>query len=163
MRETAAEKRDASAHAWRMMVKWIKPGDTVWTIVRHVSRSGMSRDISAFVIVDGEPLDVSGYIGRVLNWPRNPHTGAVKVSGCGMDMGFHLVYSLSATLFPNGFGCTGDKCPSADHSNGDRNRQPHCSGYDKNGKPNGKTCNVEGCNGAHWHKNGGYALRQRWL
>jgi hypothetical protein len=26
----------------------------------------------------------------------------VKVAGCGMDMGFHLIYSLSYALFPKG-------------------------------------------------------------
>jgi hypothetical protein len=28
--------------------------------------------------------------------------GGIKIGGCGMDMGFDLVYSLGATLWPNG-------------------------------------------------------------
>lgn len=62
-------------------------------------------------------------------------------------MGFELVYSLSRTLFPDGFDCIGEGdgygtfCPSNDHSN-DRTRD-----YSP---------------GRH-HGGGGYALRQRWL
>lgn len=28
---------------------------------------------------------------------------AIGAGGCGMDMGFHLVYTLSRVLFPDGF------------------------------------------------------------
>src|SRR5712692_6873174 len=63
----------------------------------------------------------------------------IKVSGAGMDMGFHLVYSLSYDLYPDGFECIGERCPSNDHSNGDRDYSPH------------------------HHKDGGYALLQRWI
>ena len=37
----------------------IKPGDTIYTIVRHVSRSGMYRSISLFAMVGGELRDIS--------------------------------------------------------------------------------------------------------
>ena len=29
--------------------------------------------------------------------------GAIFVKGCGMDMGFHVIYSLSQTLFNDGY------------------------------------------------------------
>ena len=28
--------------------------------------------------------------------------GGIKIGGCGMDMGFYLVYNLGYTLYPNG-------------------------------------------------------------
>lgn len=28
---------------------------------------------------------------------------AVKIGGCGMDMGFHIAYELGRVLFPEGF------------------------------------------------------------
>lgn len=74
------------------------------------------------------------------------HDGIV-CGGCGMDMGFDLVYRLSRTLFQDRFGCIGDsleyakRCPSNDHSN-ERERN-----YTK----------------GRQHSDGGYALRQRWL
>lgn len=119
--------------------KIVKPGDTVYTILRHVSRSGMSRSISVMVVEDGAPNDVSWLVAKagLGRFDRN-HDG-VKVQGCGMDMGFHLVYNLAWTLYGNNFECVGEGCPSNDHSNGDRDYTPHK------------------------HSDGGYALRQRWL
>ena len=124
----------------------LKPGDTVWTILRHVSRSGMSRRISLVVFEvppDSSydppgPRDITWLAGKALGCRRHDDGGLV-VGGCGMDMGFHIVYNLSRTLFPSGFTCIGNGCPASDHPNGDRNREPHK------------------------HGNGGYALQQRWL
>ncbi len=64
----------------------------------------------------------------------------VKMGGCGMDMGYHLVNNLGYALFPNGVPCTGEDCPSNDHNNGDRDYTA------------GKL-----------HRDGGYAFRHRWL
>src|SRR6185369_5751974 len=109
--------------------KILKPGDTVYTVLRHVSRSGMMRRIDLYANnPDGGLIYLSGYAAGALDYPR-PDNG-IKVSGCGMDMGFHLVYNLSRTIFSDGFTCTGrdkhpNRCPSNDHSNGDRNYAPH--------------------------------------
>lgn len=83
----------------------LKPGDTVYTILRHTSRSGMMRHISVIQIrADGDIRDWSLATARVLEWPETRKNDfAVKVSGCGMDMGFHLVYELSRTLFEDGY------------------------------------------------------------
>lgn len=89
---------------------WIKKGDTLHTTVRHVSRSGMMRYITTrhlkpFHREHGEQkidVSISNYdyhIARVLDLPEAPNYQGVKVGGCGMDMGFHLVYSLSRELF----------------------------------------------------------------
>lgn len=83
--------------------KWLPPGATAFTILRHVSGSGMSRRISVLVPLDGGILDVSGYVATVLDYRRHDRDGGVIVGGCGMDMGFHLVYCLSRSLYPDGF------------------------------------------------------------
>ena len=74
-------------------------GSTVGVIIRHVSRSGMQRTISVMT-VKGEIRNVSSLAARALGWSMNYgfHDG-VKVNGAGMDMGFHLVYSLAQTLY----------------------------------------------------------------
>jgi len=118
----------------------LKPGDTVYCILRHVSRSGMQREISLYT--EGM-LSLDHYAERVLQMRRGKRDGLV-VSGCGMDMGMHIVMNLGYVLFPDGFTCTGrdehpNMCPSNDHSNGDRNYEPH------------------------QHTSGGYALRSRWI
>lgn len=78
----------------------LKEGSTVYTVVRHVSRSGMMREIALFVCRNNEPLRLDYWASRVLGWKQTER--GVKVEGCGMDMGFYLVYELASVLFPGG-------------------------------------------------------------
>lgn len=85
----------------------LKPGDTVYTILKSVSRSGMSRNIDVYCIQDGKPRWIAGYVGHAIgspqsekNWERSQ---GLTVKGCGMDMGFRVVYTLGRVLFPEGF------------------------------------------------------------
>jgi len=129
----------------------VEPGDTIHTVLRSVSRSGMSRSIDAYVFKADERtgdlikhwLSYSIAQAGIGTWDNGRE--CVKMGGAGMDMGFALVYALSATLFPDGHGCTGERCPSNDHSNGDRDYTPDAG------------------SGTHWHTDGGYALRHRWI
>lgn len=73
----------------------------VYSILRHVSTSGMSRAIGFYVIIDNEPIMIDHYIKDLLGYNYDKKHDGVKVSGCGMDMGFHVVYSLSMKLFSN--------------------------------------------------------------
>ena len=118
----------------------LKPGDTVYTCVKHVSNSGMNRVISVYVIHNNEIYDMSWLAARTIGNRFDEKYGGVKMSGYGMDMGFALVYTLGRVMFAaNGFGCIGEGCPSNDHFNGDHDYTPHM------------------------HSDPGYALRQRWL
>jgi hypothetical protein len=136
-----AQKAERDAAVARLR-EWLRPGDTVHTILRHVSRSGMQREIGVVLLgADGSDLHPNYLVAKALTERLGQHDGII-VRGCGLDMGFHLIYSLARTLWPDGHGCVGERCPSNDHSNGDRDRTPGA---------------------AHWHRDGGYALRQRWL
>jgi len=127
-------------------VEWAKdqlradlpPGTTVYTILHHVGSSGMSRRIGVRVIVDGEPRYIDGLVAIAIGARVSDREGII-MGGCGMDMGFEVVYQLSCALYPDGFDCIGEKCPSNDHSNGNRDYTPH------------------------HHSSGGYALRHRWM
>lgn len=131
-----AEKREAIEELRQL----VKPGDTLYTILRHVSRSGMSRVIDVLVMGEGcEPRSIAFQAHKALGEPLDRDRWGVKVGGCGMDMGFHVVYNLSYTLFPKGHECAGERCPSNDHSNYRSQEVPK------------------------HHNDGGYALRQRWL
>lgn len=79
----------------------LKPGMVVYCILRRVSASGMNRKISLFIVGDGEVRDITFYAGRALGWGLVDVGGhrALNVTGCGMDMGFHTVYSLSWVVF----------------------------------------------------------------
>lgn len=122
----------------------LSPGDTVSTILDHVSRSGMTRHIRVlvpYVQKDGtvDYLHPNWLVATAIGARLAKRGDGVVMGGCGMDMGFQLVYTLSRILFPDGFDCAGERCRSNDHSNGDRKRTPH------------------------HHHDGGYALSQRWL
>jgi hypothetical protein len=78
----------------------LPPGSTVFTIVRSVSRSGMSRQISLFARgKDGDLTPISAHAARVLGWPmKREWHDSIRVDGCGMDMCFHAVMALSYAL-----------------------------------------------------------------
>jgi len=80
-----------------------KPGDTIYTQLEHVSKSGMTRWIKVRLIKDDYPYDWSFLASVALSWTFTDRYHAVKAEGCGMDMGFHLVYSLSHVLFGDGY------------------------------------------------------------
>ena len=126
----------------------IKPGDTVYTILEHVSASGMSRWVNAYVYRDNEPRRITWSVCAMKNAENysQKHEAAL-VSGCGTDVGFELVYRLSSALYPS-YNCQGDsgrytrsRCPSNEHVN----PGPDRDNYNRRRK-----------------HHDGYALRQRW-
>lgn len=99
-------KRLLKAQSAAKLRKLCPPGSTIYTVLRHVSSSGMTRRITCFAIVGtgrkAEPFDLGGYIADVLGYKRHERDGSLVVSGCGMDMGFHIVHSLGYALWPKG-------------------------------------------------------------
>jgi hypothetical protein len=94
----AQYKRKKKEFAINELKGALKPGDIVYTVIRHVSASGMSRDIDLYIIKDNRPQYLTNYISYALEYPLSKNRG-IKVGGCGMDMGFHVVYTLSSILF----------------------------------------------------------------
>jgi hypothetical protein len=162
------ERQDAIAR----LRDWIKPGDTVYTILDHVSASGMSRAIRVVLptiagatlesAVPGsqstdyirrdslsiEFLHPNWAVGKALglrHWKRDGREqDALVVGGGGMDMGFHLVNSLSYALYGDGYQCLGKgRCPSNYHVN--------------------HRLSTDGPESFDLRHTDGYALRHRWL
>ena len=98
MTKKEIEKRDAIEY----LKKSINKGDTLFTIVTHVSKSGMSRNIKVLDIKNESPSYWNYYISKILGYTLK-NDGTLKVQGCGMDMGFHVVYQLSDALFNDGY------------------------------------------------------------
>lgn len=141
MKKKAEQIRADKAKALEYLHEYLKPGDKVYTILRHVSQSGMNRRISVIIPTlskEGKPgfYDITHLVATACEYRTDPRNEGLKVGGCGMDLGFSVVYHLSHVLWPDGFACTGDGCPSNDHSNGENNSH---------------------------HIDGGYALKQSWL
>jgi len=147
-----AEKEAARQEAIAFLKKHIKPGDRVYTSLRHVSRSGMMRHISVLIAseTDGKPdiFNITGWVGTALDYKR-ADDGGLKVGGCGMDMGFSVVYSLSRVLFRDDFRCIGKGCPANDHRNS-------WNESDKKWRDESKTV-------GQIHSDAGYALTQAWI
>lgn len=112
----------------------LPPKTEVLTLMRHVSKSGMSRDIAVLVLIDGALRNITWDVAQATGEPCIDSRGytAIRISGVGTDAGFQLVYHLGYFLYPNGFAIP-------EGSDG----------------PNGDTSGFE--------KDGGYALRHRWL
>jgi hypothetical protein len=90
--------------------EWIKPGDTVYTILDSVSRSGMSRQIRVVVPYTREDgtidhLHPNYSVAKAIGQRQAKKGNGIIMGGCGMDMGFALVYELSQVLY-GGRGCS---------------------------------------------------------
>ena len=123
MRTSKTQKAEELAELRTM----IKPGDTVYTRLNHVSKSGMMRVIDLFVIRDNEPLRITWSACQATGTAYNNKHDGMRMDGCGMDMGFAAVYHLGRVLWPVG------------------TPEPHGT---RNGEPD---------------RDGGYALKHRWL
>lgn len=75
-------------------------GSTVYTVLRRVSQSGMSRVISVQAIKDGEIRNLDEVVSRALGLKRVD--GGVRVQGAGMDMGYHIAHRLASKIHGNG-------------------------------------------------------------
>ncbi|CAB5219936.1 hypothetical protein UFOVP237_37 [uncultured Caudovirales phage] len=80
----------------------LKAGDTVYSVLRHVSASGMSRHIDFYIIKNDQPIYITGSVASLLGLKRAKNGEGLIVTGCGMDMGFATVYSLGLALWPHG-------------------------------------------------------------
>lgn len=150
MTKAAKAERDEYIGKLRAM---LKPGDTVYTILRSVSRSGMYRTMDVHIIRDNEPLRLTYWVAKAIGARYDDKREALGIGGCGMDVGFEVVYNLGRTLWPDGFDCIGkgkewrDNCPSNDHSNDGMSGTPEVLRYSPD----------------RHHNDGGYALRHRWI
>jgi hypothetical protein len=151
-----ASKRD-KLECLNHLRQLLNPGDTVYTKLIHVSRSGMYRVIDLYVIKDNQPIRISGYASDLLGGYDSKWEGC-KASGCGMDMGFHLVYGLGYHLFPDGFGIKSQPCglypegiTPGTKEHAELLRSKGVRFYGRNRDESG------------WDNDGGYALNQRWL
>ena len=102
MTRVESEKQEAI----KRLRKRLRPGSTVYVVLKHCARSGMYRRIAVLALgkdqhkrlcADNISGDVADAIGA--KWCDD---GSVGVGGAGMDMGFRIVYSLGRVLFPKG-------------------------------------------------------------
>lgn len=100
---TKKEKLERKAYAIKVLTVdfGIKAGDTLYTSLRRVSASGMTRIISVhFVDEDRRIRDITSLVASALDSTEvQTHCGwGIKIHGCGMDMGYHVIDNLSYVL-----------------------------------------------------------------
>ena len=179
----------AETDALNALRELLPVGSTVRTILRHTSKSGMSRAITVHTVTDGAVRDITWLVSQVTGYRLSQRHEGLTVGGCGMDMGFAVVYALSSALYPTGHRCTGSTgrtpagnrsaapaCPSNDHTNdyGRLAREydaAYRDAHDGNdgGGPEYVSARQQWISEqktysrTRQHRDGGYALRQQWL
>ncbi len=88
MKYSEKEKRQARKYLKRYR------GQRLACVIKSVSRSGMSRKMEFYT----PNFDRVGYyIACLIDYPYHPDKG-LSVSGCGMDMIFHVLSSLNYAM-----------------------------------------------------------------
>ena len=101
-----AKHSKAEIAAAKERLSEIKPGDTVYCILRKRSTTSECRNISLVVFKDGRPLHLDYNAAIILGCHSKGNGHGVRISGGGMDMGFALVSSLSFALFGDEYSLT---------------------------------------------------------
>ena len=96
---------DDVAHAREMLTRFgVTPGARLYTMISHVSRSGMQRRVRVFVAIvgeDGKPeiAELTCFAAKVAGYSLRE--GDIIVGGCGFDAGHDVVYNLGRALYPD--------------------------------------------------------------
>ena len=135
----------------------LTPGRTVYTKITHVSRSGMSRSIERYLAEGRDNLaNITWQVARAANSRLDNNHGGIIMGGCGMDMGFALVYGLGRTLYPDGVPCTGSRGYDP-HTYETTHDAPRCKSNEHTNSPDMPYSRDI------THRDGGYALHQVWM
>ena len=149
--------KEETAEAIGRLLSELTPGRVVYTKLTHVSRSGMSRSIECYLAQGRDNLtDITWLVARATNSRVDNTHGGIVMGGCGMDMGFALVYGLGRTLYPDGAPCTGSRGYDPD-TYATIQDPPRC---ESNEHVNDATVPYSS---DVTHKDGGYALNQVWM
>ena len=154
---TRRYSKDETLEALTTLRDTLTPGRTVYTKITHVSRSGMSRSIECYLAEGRDNLtDITWQVARATNARLDPHHGGIIMGGCGMDMGYALVYNLGRTLYPDGVPCTGSRGYNP-HTYQTTHDAPRCQSNDHTNSPDMPYSRDI------THRDGGYALHQVWM
>jgi hypothetical protein len=95
MKTNSAEREEAITY----LKSRLRPGLTLYTCLRSVSSTGMSRTLDLYYVSGKEIARITWSAALVLEWTYDRRAEAMRVSGCGLDVGHHTVASLSRVLF----------------------------------------------------------------
>lgn len=87
----------------RFYCNYLHGQTTIWALCRHVSSGGATRVLSFFIVKDNTIICIDWFLQEFLGYKSHKKFDGVVIKGCGMDMGFHVVYSLSRKLYDDGY------------------------------------------------------------
>jgi hypothetical protein len=82
--------------------EFLPRGTTVYTLLRHVGASGMTRHLDLYVVAHGEILRITWSIAAAIEGTYAKPREALLVKGCGFDVGHHVMERLSHALYGEG-------------------------------------------------------------
>jgi hypothetical protein len=85
--------KEEQKQAYEVLIKY--RGQNFGACIKSVSRSGMCRRIEFY---SNDFNRIGYYIARLIEYPYNVDKGGLQVTGCGMDMIFHVLSSLNYTM-----------------------------------------------------------------
>lgn len=71
--------------------------NTIYIELVSVSRSGLQRHVTCHLIDNNNTINITNQVAAYSDMTLNDR--GIRLNGVGMDMGFHLVYTLSRQLF----------------------------------------------------------------
>lgn len=98
MKLTTTQKREQKENSLATLKNLVQEGDTIYTSLQSVSSTGMSRRLNIFIVKDNNIVNITWHVANVLEYRYNDQKESLVIGGCGMDMGYHVVYSLSSVL-----------------------------------------------------------------
>jgi hypothetical protein len=96
-------ERGKEIEAQGYLLECIREGDTIYTVLLSVSSNGMNRHIMTVIRTEKGVRNISRLIAQALGMKFNNDKNCISISGCGMDMGFSIVYDLGSVLFNAGY------------------------------------------------------------
>lgn len=96
-RQQSVDQLKSLIHQVSAVLKPDNSDPTVFSVVRSVAKSGMTRHIDFFLIVDGDLRCITADISAVLGI-RMAKTGGLFVQGCGRDMAYHIIDSVQRSI-----------------------------------------------------------------
>lgn len=95
------KEQAARESAIESLKKYIPRGSKVWGSIISVSRSGMSRRVRLYTIInvkDGKGIfDLSRFVGIACD--RNVNDDGILMKGCGSDVVHDIITELSNVLY----------------------------------------------------------------
>jgi hypothetical protein len=96
-RKPTAEQQEEINHAWQWIATNLPASVPIYTVVRH--RTDTTSWITLLGVVNGEIVDITYHVVRVLGGMISPKYGGAMWGGTGLNREFDIVHALSLKMF----------------------------------------------------------------